>query len=97
MKREPLRRTPPTFISFPAERKSYDEIVDLFARGASPAEILAFHPSNETRARVRELLEKNSADELTDDEAAELECYGEVEHFMQLIKIRAREYLKTKT
>ena len=97
MKREPLRRTTPTFISFPAERKSYDEIVDLFARGASPAEILAFHPSNETHARVRELLEKNAADELTDDEAAELECYGEVEHFMQLIKIRAREYLKTKT
>src|SRR5690349_4830423 len=97
MKRETLRRTDQSFINFPAERKSYDEIVDLFARGASPSEILAFRPSEEMRARVRELLERNSAAELTEAEAAELECFGEVEHFMQLIKIKAREYLKSKT
>jgi hypothetical protein len=97
MKRETPRQPNQTFINFPAERKSYDEIVDLFARGVSPAEIIAFRPSNETQARVRELLERNAADELTADEEAELECFGEVEHFMQLIKIRAREYLKTKT
>ena len=97
MKRETLTQPNQTFINFPAERKSYDEIVDLFARGASPAEIIAFRPSNEIQARVRELLERNAADELTEDETAELECFGEVEHFMQLIKIRAREYLKTKT
>jgi hypothetical protein len=97
MKSETLRRTDQTFINLPAERKSYDEIVDLFARGASAAEILDFRPSVETQDRVRELLEKNAADELTEEEAAELECFGEIEHFMQLIKIRAREYLKTKT
>src|SRR5689334_18157114 len=97
MKRQTLRRRDPMFISFPAERKSYDEIVDLFARGASPAEILAFRLSDEMQGRVRELLERNSADELTEAEAAELECYGEVEHFMQLIRIKAREYLKSKT
>jgi len=97
MKSETLRRTDHTFINLPAERKSYDEIVDLFARGASAAEILAFRPSVETQDRVRELLERNAADELTEEEAAELECFGEIEHFMQLIKIRAREYLKTKT
>ena len=97
MKRETLTRADQTFISFPAERKSYDDIVELFARGASPAEILAFRPSDETEARVRELLERNAADELTEEEAAELECFGEIEHFMQLIKIRAREYLHAKT
>ena len=97
MKRETLTRSDHAFISFPAERRSYDEIVELFARGASPAEILAFRPSAGTQARVRELLERNSADELTEAEAAELECFGEVEHFMQLIKIKAREYLKSKT
>ena len=97
MKRETLRRTDQMFIHLPAQRKSYDEIVDLFARGASSAEILAFRPSTATQERVRELLERNAADELTEEEAAELECFGEVEHFMQLIKIRAREYLKTKT
>ena len=97
MRRETLRKADQTFINLPPERKSYDEIVDLFAHGASPAEILAFRPSDETNARVRELLERNAADGLTQEEAAELECLGEVEHFMQLIKVRAREYLKTKT
>jgi hypothetical protein len=95
MKRETLRTA--TFINLPAVRKSYDEIVDLFARSASLAEILAFRPSVETQDRVRELLERNAADELTEAEAAELECFGEVEHFMQLVKIRAREYLNGKT
>ena len=85
------------FITFPPERKSYDEIVDLFARGASSAEVLAFRPSQETQERVRDLLERNAADALTDEEAVELKHFGELEHLMQLIKARAQEYLKTKT
>ncbi len=98
MKREPLfNHRDNRFISLPAERKSYDEIVDLFARGASTAEVLAFRPSQETQRRVRELLERNAADELSDEEAAELERFGELEHLMQMVKARAREYLKTKT
>lgn len=98
MKREFLtQKRDRAFITLPAEQKSYDEIVDLFARGASPAEVLAFRPSEETQERVRDLLDRNSADELTDDEAAELERFGELEHLMQLVKARAREYLETKT
>ena len=98
MKREYLtKELSQPFIALPAERKSYDEIVDLFARGASPAEVLAFRPSVETQERVRDLLERNAADELTDEEAAELERFGELEHLMQLVKARAEEYLKTKT
>jgi methylase of polypeptide subunit release factors len=85
------------FIGLPAERTTYDEIVDLFARGASSAEVLAFRPSEETQERVRELLERNAADELTVEEAAELERFGELEHLMQLVKARAQEYLKNKT
>jgi len=85
------------FIGLPTERKSYEEIVDFFARGASSNQVLAFRPSQETQERVRELLERNAADELTDEEAAELERYGEVEHLMQLVKARAQEYLKHKT
>jgi hypothetical protein len=98
MKREPITHKQSVhFISLPAEQKSYDEIVDFFARGASSAEVLAFRPSAETQERVRELLERNAADELTDEEAAELERFGELEHLMQLVKARAQEYLKTKT
>jgi hypothetical protein len=46
---------------------------------------------------VRELLERNSADELTEDEALELEWFGELEHLMQLVKARAHKYIKKKT
>jgi hypothetical protein len=98
MKREPItNHLTNRFITLPAERKSYEEIVDLFARGASSAEVLAFRPSVETQKRVRDLLERNAADELTEEEATELERFGELEHLMQLIKARAQEYLKTKT
>ena len=78
-------------------QRSYGEIVDFFARGASPEDILSFRPSPETQERVRELLYRNSAGELTEDEAAELECFGELEHLMQLIKARAHKYIKKKT
>ena len=98
MKRESLAKASNRpFIGQPIERKSYDEIVDLFARGASSVEVLSFRPSPETQERVRELLERNAADVLTDEEAVELERFGELEHLMQLVKARAQEYLKKKT
>jgi hypothetical protein len=98
MKRESLTKFPSyPFIGLPAEQKCYDEVIDLLARGASPAELVAFHPSEEVQERVRFLLLRNSAGELTDEEAAELDRIGELEHFMQLVKARAQHYLKRKT
>ena len=98
MKRETLTKEPDQpFITLAPERKSYDEIIDLLARGASPSEILAFQLSEDTQERVRFLLERNSADVLTPEEAAELDVLGEFGRVMQLVKIRAEEYLKTKT
>ena len=60
-------------------------------------EVVAFRPSEETLDRVRYLLDRNAADELTIEEAEELECMGEVEHFMQMVKARAQAYIETKT
>ena len=77
-------------------QKSYDEIVDLFARTSS-AEVLAFRPSIESQERVRYLLERNEGGELSDDEAAELERFGELEHLMQLVKARAQAYMETQS
>ena len=77
-------------------QKSYDEIVDLFARGTSSAEVLAFRPSEESQERVRYLLDRNKSDELTAAEAAELERLGELEHLMQLVKARAQLYVETR-
>ncbi|MDQ3813115.1 MAG: hypothetical protein M3347_04090 [Armatimonadota bacterium] len=73
-------------------RKAYDEVVDLFARGTTPAKILAFRPSQESQERVRFLLARQKSDELTAEEAAELERFGELEHLMQLVKARAQLY-----
>ena len=75
-----------------ATQKAYDEIVDMFARGTTSADILAFRPSRQTQKRVRYLLERNKTGELTVSEAAELERFGEMEHLMQLVKARAHFY-----
>jgi len=77
-------------------QKSYDEIVDLFARTSS-AEVLAFRPSLDSQERVRYLLERNKSGELTQDEAAEVERFGELEHLMQLVKARAQLYLESQS
>jgi hypothetical protein len=76
-------------------QKSYDEIVDLFARTSS-AEVLAFRPSLDSQERVRYLLERNESGDLTQGEAAELERFGELEHLMQLVKARAQVYLENR-
>lgn len=77
-------------------QKSYDEIVDLFAR-TSPAEVLSFRPSIESQERVRYLLERNENGELTVSEASELERFGELEHLMQLVKARAQLYMGSRS
>jgi len=74
-------------------QKCYDDIVGLFARTSS-AEVLAFRPSVESKERVRYLLERNASGELSEDEAAELERFGELEHLMQLVKARAQAYME---
>jgi len=79
------------------DRRAYDEIVDLFARGTSSAGVLKYKPSVEAQERVRYLLEKNDAGELTGDEAAELDRFSELEHFMQLVKARAHQYAESES
>lgn len=74
-------------------QKIYDEIVDLFARGTTSSEVLAFRPSEKTQERVRELLTRNKGGELSAEEARELERFGELEHLMQLVKARAHQYV----
>ncbi len=75
-----------------AAEKSYDEIVDLFARGGGSGAVLAFRPSEEASARVRDLLTRAKDGPLPDDEQAELERYSELERLMQLVKARARRF-----
>lgn len=77
-----------------ATQKSYEEIADFFARGTTTAEVINFQPSPEIQDRVRYLLARNKTGELTQEEAAELNRFGEFEHLMQLVKARALLYSK---
>ena len=74
--------------------KAYDELVELFARGTTAAGVVAFRPSAESVERVRYLLGRNKRGELTEEETAELEQLGAIEHLMQLVKARARLHLR---
>ena len=66
--------------------------MDLFARGSTPGEIVRFRPSPAAQQRCQYLLERNKAGELTEEEAADLERLGQLEHLVQLVKARARLY-----
>jgi len=74
--------------------KAYDDIVDLFARGTSPQEILQFRPSQAVQRRAEYLMNRCKVSELSELEAAELEQMGQLEHLMQLVKARAHLYQK---
>ncbi len=77
-------------------QKSYDEIVELFARGSTSAEIVAFRPSVKMQERARYLLSRNKTGALTGEEKTELERLGELEQLMQLVKARALFYAEEK-
>jgi len=74
--------------------KAYDDIVDLFARGTSPQEILQFRPAPAVQRRAEYLMHRCKAGELSELEAVELEQMGQLEHLMQLVKARAHLYQK---
>lgn len=73
---------------------AYDEFVDFIAAGTTPQSIIDFRPSDETRARVADLIRQQKSDSLSPDETAELNHYLHVEHVMRLAKARARQRLQ---
>jgi hypothetical protein len=73
--------------------KAYEEVVDFIAAGTDPGKVIAFHPSNDSRERVAELLEREKSSELSTDERSELDHYLQLEHLMRLAKARAHDYL----
>lgn len=73
--------------------KAYQEVVDFIASG-NPAKVLAFKPSDEARARVSELIEREKNKGLSAEETSELDYYMKLEHLMRMAKIKARQYSK---
>ena len=73
--------------------KAYDELVEFLAAGSTPASLLQFQPSQETRDRVLALIHKEKDAGLLPEEASELDDYLKLEHLMRLAKARARTRL----
>jgi len=68
--------------------KAYDELLDFIAAGSTPAALLEFQPSAETKARVQELIRKEKDTGLLPEETSELDDYLRLEHLMRLAKAR---------
>ncbi len=66
----------------------WEEIADLMTSDASTDEIAAYRPSEGIQQRVRDLLHRSSAGELTYDEERELSQFEQAELFMRLVKVR---------
>ncbi len=72
---------------------AYDEVYDFLLRSPTPEQVIAFRPSEATQTRVRTLLDANKAQGLSEMETAELDEFLKLEHFMRMLKIRARQRL----
>lgn len=72
---------------------AYDEFVDFIAGGTTPQGVIDFRPSEQTKARVADLIRRQKAVSLTNEETAELNQYLQIEHVMRLAKARARQRL----
>lgn len=73
----------------------YEEVVDFIAAGPSSGKVVDFRPSVETRRRVAELVRREKAGGLSDDETSELDYYLQLEHLMRLVRARAKQFLGT--
>jgi hypothetical protein len=73
---------------------AYEEVVDFIAAGTTPDSVAAFRASEATREKVAELIHKQKTVGLSEDEAAELGHFLQLEHIMRLAKARARQHLR---
>ncbi len=69
----------------------FKEVIDFLTSTPNPEAIIAFKPSETLEQRLSELLEQNRQDALTADGREELYEFLRMNHFMNMLKIRARE------
>jgi Rad3-related DNA helicase len=79
-----------------APTPTYDEVLEFLLTSPSPEGIIAFRPSEATQQRIRELLEANRESRITAEGQRELDEFAQVEHFVRMLKIKARQKLGEK-
>ena len=85
---------PPAAKTSPALRAAathpvYREMMDFLATSPTPQQLIDFKISAAAQERLKELLDKNREEELTQDERTALETYLQFSHFMTRLKARA--------
>lgn len=70
-----------------------DELVEFLGRGPQPDEIVAFHASEQSQQRIRELLDRSREGLLSPEEKIELDSIESLNHLFALIKARAWQHL----
>lgn len=73
---------------------AYDEVVAFFASGPTREAIATFRLSDETVARVRQLLLKKSAGTLTVDETDELDQCVQLDRIVLLIRSQVYQQMQ---
>ncbi len=73
--------------------RAYEEIIDFIAAGTTPSRVIAFEPSEEVKARVADLIDREKTSGLSPEESSELSQYLQLEHIMRVVKARARAHL----
>lgn len=79
-----------------AESPAYQEVYYFLASSPTPEEILAFRPSETAQKRIRALVEASKAGRLSEADAAELDEFEQVEHFVRMLKLHTRKLLSEK-
>jgi hypothetical protein len=73
-----------------ASEPVYMELVDFVAGGTTPEDVLNFRPSDKAQQRLAELIERERESQLSEEEAAELNHFLELEHILRMAKAKAR-------
>ena len=68
------------------------EVVEFFAQGPSREEIAGFRLSDQSQQRLRDLIHKNSADELAPFEQRELDEMLLLDDIVSLIRARVQRH-----
>jgi hypothetical protein len=71
----------------------FAEIIDFLASTPTPEQIIAFKPSDQLEQRLTYLLTQRGREALTAEEQRELDEFLRMNHFMNMLKIRARQKL----
>jgi hypothetical protein len=79
------------WLSGPPEYAGLRDVLETLARLPAPDEVLALRPAAALQDRIGQLLDKNGAEGLSDEERAEWERYEYIEHLVRVAKARAAE------